>query len=121
MKVIQKKKAKGDCFQRAFHLITEGAYKGQSLPLLQLGELKLCHGIVFHPETGFHIHGWVEDDVFAYDFLSSGLVPVLKERYYQIGMIQDAPGRLFRYTKKEAMKKASDTGYYYFSKLLKQL
>lgn len=110
-------KGNGDCFIRSFHIAVFGYYKGTAIPGF-VGEPILVHGIVYHPETGWHIHGWVEDDICCYDFNSIGefnYVP--KPLYYRVGKVKTKPGQIFRYTVKEAEKKALEVGYYYFSKL----
>lgn len=115
-KVIMRKNATGNCFERAYHLLVDGSWNGESIGI-RLGELKLCHGIVWHKARGYHIHGWVEDEVFAYDFVDGKMVVISKQRYYELGKIEDAPGRLFRYTASEAIEKAAEMDRYYFSDL----
>lgn len=111
------KKATGDCFERSFHLITRMEWKGNFLNFF-MGEPKLCQGVVWHKKRGYHHHGWVEDNVFAYDFIDGKLVCVTKDRYYAIGKIEDKPGLLCRYTKEEAVKNALEKDLYYFSELI---
>lgn len=66
----------------------------------QNGEVKLANGIVWHEETGWHCHAWIEDERFCYDY-SNGLHCIVeKDRYYRIGKIKDVK----LYTRKQAMK-----------------
>lgn len=111
-----KQQAKGDCFKRSFNLFVNGTAYGQSIKT-QIGELKLVQGIVYHEETGTHVHGWVEDDVFCYDFINGKLMEIPKDIYYHLGFIKTGNGEIFRYTKEEAIRKALKIGKYYISNL----
>lgn len=118
MKGVKKKKEirKGDCFERAYIMLICGSFNDQR-PEKYFGEPMLVHGIVWHDNTGKHIHGWVEDNVFCYDFINGVLKAIPKQRYYELGHIEDRPRYLFRYTKEIAKELSLATNQYYFSNL----
>jgi len=107
---------KGQCFERAYHILVNGSFKGKR-PAVIIGKLRLVHGIVWHQETGYHIHGWLEDDVFCHDMINGKMYLITKDRYYTLGRIKTGTGEIFTYTREQAIKKALKVGYYYFSKL----
>lgn len=108
--------ATGDCFKRSYELLVHGIFNGQKITQ-PFGQLKLVQGIVWHEGTGSHVHGWVEDDLFCYDFVNGKLKEIPKELYYILGKVKTGEGEIFRYTKVEAVKKSLKVGYYYFSDL----
>lgn len=57
MKRLKKKKEirKGDCFERAYIMLICGSFNDQR-PEKYFGEPMLVHGIVWHDNTGRHIH-----------------------------------------------------------------
>ena len=59
----------------------------------------LCHGIAWHPLTGWHGHCWIElnEDV-VMDFSNKHQAVLRRERYYKIGKVKNVK----RYTASEA-------------------
>lgn len=112
---MKKKKGLGDCFERSFNLVVFGSHKGSEIQSNH--QLFLVHGIVFHEQTGYHVHGWVEDCLFCYDFSGKKLCQIPREFYYEVGKIKTGVGELMKYTAEEAAKLAVEAGVYYFSKL----
>jgi hypothetical protein len=102
----------GDCSKVTFDIITlysehrELFHPELHIFLGNFGEVKLANGVVWHDETKWHVHAWIEDDVFCYDFSNGNKAIIQKERYYRIGKVKDV--RL--YTAEEAIKKGLDTG-----------
>jgi len=108
---------KGNCFERSFNLLVAGSWDGQSVEIY-FGIPMLVHGIVWHDDTGRHVHGWVEDDIFCYDFINGTLKAIPKQRYYELGYIEEhKPRNLFRYTTIQAKIKYIQLNQYYFSDL----
>jgi hypothetical protein len=60
------------------------------LMLGSFGEPKMAQGIVWNDETKWHLHAWMEDETFCYDFANGNSAVVPKERYYEISKIKKA-------------------------------
>ncbi len=103
----------GDCFERAFKLI--------STQFRHVTGVKLVHGIVWHEQRGYHIHGWVELGGACFDYVGHGkdrrFAMIPKDQYYRIGKIKTGEGEIKKYTPEEAIKLALEYDRYYFSDL----
>jgi hypothetical protein len=106
----------GTCFQRSFHLLVDGEWEGLTVPAYA-GDPFLVHGIVWGDEPGYHVHAWVEDSLFCYDFLNGRILRTPKHQYYALGKIKRGLNELYRYTRSEAIRLSTSKGFYYFSNL----
>lgn len=110
------KEPKGKCFEASYLLLVAGSWNGNVVDVY-VGEPMLVHGIVWHEETDYHGHAWIEDVLFCYDFIGGVVYRFPKHYYYNTGKIKKGEGELFKYTREEAMDLADKTGYYAFTKL----
>lgn len=110
---MKKVKRIGDCFERAFKLI--------STEFRNVRGVKLVHGIVWNEDKGYHVHGWVELGEVCFDYVGNGknrqLIIVPKDRYYEIGKIKTGEGEIKKYSPEEAIELALEYDRYYFSDL----
>lgn len=92
-----KKSANGDCYKVHYMAYLEG------VPGL------LCHGTVWHPDTGWHGHCWIELNEDTVMDLSNGHnAAVGREIYYSIGKVKDVK----KYGIEQALKQALKEGTY---------
>jgi hypothetical protein len=88
------KKPKGDCFQvHADHLL--------NMDEKYVADMRVCHGLVFHPTHGHHPHAWIELKELCIDLSNGRSIGVLKERYYAVGRIK----KVRRYTQEQLRNK----------------
>lgn len=100
-------KAKGgDCYKVAGRLITTPEYEAGWL----------CHGSVYHPESGRHSHAWIEtparvgkvEIVICHDVANGNDVHLPQDAYYRLGKVEHVK----RYTAEEATTLMLKTGKY---------
>lgn len=90
------KRTGGDCYRVAGRLIMTPEYEGGML----------CHGSVYHPETGRHGHAWIEmpdgefDVVICHDVANGNDLHLPRDVYYHFGKVEHVK----RYTAEEAAK-----------------
>ena len=72
----------------------------------RFGDLRLANGLVFNPVTEWHLHAWLEDDMWCYDFSNGNKAILPKARYYHLGECKDVK----LYSREAAIKKATETG-----------
>lgn len=71
-------------------------------------EVRLVHGTVYHPKTGWHGHCWIETGDTIIDAANKTMNILQKDKYYTIGKIKDTT----KYTRKEAIRKMLETQHY---------
>ena len=120
------RKPTGNCFSAALHLMmgahvantTEEKDGCKLLADLRLSrdDLTLVHGEVEHPETGRHLHAWVEatnptdGEIWCFDFANGNAVYLPASFYYAIGKIK--PDFTWRYSFMDMAIKAVRFGHY---------
>jgi hypothetical protein len=90
----------GNCYEAHGHAIIEkfGHSKGAVL----------VHGEVWHPQTGWHGHAWIELNGAVIDLTNGRNVAIDKKRYYTLGKVRKTK----RYTPHEAAEKMLQTSTY---------
>jgi hypothetical protein len=107
----------GDCYEAALNLLTSFAGKRVKASFV-------VHGMVFHPETGWHSHAWVEVEttmefpvpngapklllVTVYDKSNGHNTCMPRDLYYRFGCVREPR----RYTMKRAIELALKTDQY---------
>jgi hypothetical protein len=118
----QQTEALGNCLETSFNLLADYNI-GKHNPLFkneipikarllfgEFGEPVLAQGIVWSDQTKWHLHSWVEDEKFCYDFANGHEAILNKDQYYRVGKIKNVK----RYSYKEATNKAFASGMYDF-------
>ncbi len=107
------KKGNGDCFMVSAKAMLDHywgsgrKYQGEPFvvhaEVIGQGELS---GMPF-------AHGWIEDDVFVYDFANGNEVTVPKSLYYELGDVKtDDPKKYRRYSEEQLMNKMTEHNTY---------
>jgi len=102
------RQARGNCFERTFKLMM--AFDDRSA-------FHLVHGIVWHPDVGYHVHAWIENDSHCLDYVGRRLCAVEKSQYYRIGKIKKGKTQLYKFSRAQAIARANETGRYDFTEL----
>ena len=88
----------GDCYE----------VHAQKILYSKQDNMKLCHGLVWHPATGWHGHAWLEKGNMVIDVSNGNNARMSKSVYYSLGKIKN----IKKYTKKQAIQKMLDTKHY---------
>ena len=72
---------RGDCFQVHADFVL-------NLGKEHAADMRVCHGLVFHPKHGYHSHAWIELRETCLDMSNGRGIAVPKERYYVLGKIK---------------------------------
>ena len=87
-------KTGGDCYQVHGQAMLNGT-------LVNFGNIKLCHGTVWHPDTEWHGHCWVEvNNDMIIDISNGRQVITRRELYYSSGYVKD----VYRYTSEQVIE-----------------
>jgi len=97
-KYVVEEQKPGDCYEVHAKAIIDGLLPGM-----------LCHGTVWHQETGWHGHCWIEvnDDV-VLDFSNGHQVIVRRDAYYELGKVKNVK----RYNPEQARELMEKEGTY---------
>lgn len=97
-KYIVNKQKTGDCYEVHAKAIIDGSVSGM-----------LCHGTVWHSETGWHGHCWLEvSGDLVLDFSNGHQVLLPREVYYVLGNVKDVK----RYSPEQARELIEKEGNY---------
>jgi len=108
--------ANGDCYEAAVNLILGEATLGKN----QIPDFSRVKSLLVQAEvTGQgkilgvkYGHAWVERGGMVLDFSNGRHLVIPKSKYYALGHIVDAPGKLYRYTGLEVKKWLMKTKHY---------
>ena len=76
--MITEKEVLGDCFEASLHYIMDH---------MDDKDVRLVHGIVYHPKTGWHFHAWIERNEWCIDVANGKYSELPTGVFYYFGKV----------------------------------